>query len=330
MVELAGGSAIIHGRRVVRVRGDARVATALLLLKEGTTTERLREAVGSRVDGLVAEFRRLGLITSDPPPTAISTMSRQYGYLSLFTPFAASAQDALRASHVAVVGAGGVGSVVLQQLMLAGIGRFTLIDPDVVGQDNLNRQVFFAMADVGMPKVEVLGREMTRLRPGLSIRAVEARIEESKDLDLCFAEAEMRPDAVVSAADEPTSVATVITDWCSDRDLTVIEAAAGLGAGYAGPLYTNTGRCCPICFRSALRDSLEEQARELQDLAEGRRTAWSFGPANTIVSSIAAHDLAVHLAGGKPGALDTRVSVDFSDWSITTFRGSACPHRGLR
>lgn len=50
-------------------------------------------------------------------------------------------QRRLAAAHVAVVGAGGVGSPVLLALAAAGIGTITVIDDDVVELTNLQRQL---------------------------------------------------------------------------------------------------------------------------------------------------------------------------------------------
>ena len=58
-------------------------------------------------------------------------------------------QRKLLAAHVAVVGAGGIGSPAIQYLAAAGIGALRVIDDDVVTLDNLQRQILFGTADVG-------------------------------------------------------------------------------------------------------------------------------------------------------------------------------------
>jgi hypothetical protein len=52
-------------------------------------------------------------------------------------------QAKLVRSHVVLVGLGGIGSPALQYLAGAGIGRFTLIDDDVIEASNLQRQTIF-------------------------------------------------------------------------------------------------------------------------------------------------------------------------------------------
>ena len=62
--------------------------------------------------------------------------------------------------RVAIVGLGGGGSHIAQQLAHVGVGKFVLIDPDVVEDSNLNRLVGAGARDAikHTPKVQVLKR----------------------------------------------------------------------------------------------------------------------------------------------------------------------------
>ena len=63
-------------------------------------------------------------------------------------------QNKLKASRVAVIGAGGIGSAVIPALAGAGVGRLTIIDGDVVDLGNLHRQTIYREADEGLGKAE--------------------------------------------------------------------------------------------------------------------------------------------------------------------------------
>src|SRR5206468_1741580 len=69
--------------------------------------------------------------------------------------FGAAGQDRLREMRVGIVGLGGTGSIVLEQLAHLGVRRFLLMDPDFVERTNLNRLVGSTESDVGKSKVEV-------------------------------------------------------------------------------------------------------------------------------------------------------------------------------
>ena len=51
------------------------------------------------------------------------------------------AVERLAASHVCVVGLGGVGSYAVEALARSGVGELTLIDQDAYGESNINRQL---------------------------------------------------------------------------------------------------------------------------------------------------------------------------------------------
>lgn len=90
----------------------------------------------------------------------------------------------LRAASVLVVGAGGLGTPLLQYLAAAGVGRLGIIDDDVVSLSNLHRQILFGTEDVGRPKAFVAAEALARLNPHVHIEPIVARLDRSNALDL--------------------------------------------------------------------------------------------------------------------------------------------------
>jgi len=88
--------------------------------------------------------------------------------------FGEIAQRRLAAAHVAVVGAGGLGSPVVLALAAAGVGTITVIDDDLVEASNLQRQVMHRVSDVGAPKVDSAVRIAADLSPTTVVRPVRA------------------------------------------------------------------------------------------------------------------------------------------------------------
>ncbi|MFF2485756.1 ThiF family adenylyltransferase [Microbacterium sp. NPDC058062] len=88
--------------------------------------------------------------------------------------FGEIAQRRLAAAHVAVVGAGGLGSPVVLALAAAGVGTITVIDDDLVEASNLQRQVMHRVGDVGAPKVDSAVRIAADLSPTTMVRPVRA------------------------------------------------------------------------------------------------------------------------------------------------------------
>lgn len=62
----------------------------------------------------------------------------------------------LQKSKVLVIGVGGVGGYTVEALARSGVGHLVLIDPDVVEESNINRQLVALTSTIGKYKVEVL------------------------------------------------------------------------------------------------------------------------------------------------------------------------------
>ena len=85
-------------------------------------------------------------------------------------------QQALKRARVLIVGAGGVGSPAALYLAAAGVGALGLIDDDVVGLSNLQRQIAFSTAQVGRSKVEAAAERLVGLNPLVAIETFAERI----------------------------------------------------------------------------------------------------------------------------------------------------------
>lgn len=90
--------------------------------------------------------------------------------------FGEPGQRLLRRLRFGVIGAGGTGSLVCQQLAHLGASWVTVIDPDVVDETNLNRLVGSVPADVGHPKVDVAARMMRAINPDITVTPLRADI----------------------------------------------------------------------------------------------------------------------------------------------------------
>ncbi len=75
----------------------------------------------------------------------------------------------LRNANVAVIGVGGLGCPAALGLASSGIGRVTLIDPDVVEWSNLPRQILYSDADVGHAKVECAAANLQARFPEVEV-----------------------------------------------------------------------------------------------------------------------------------------------------------------
>ncbi|MCA1299582.1 HesA/MoeB/ThiF family protein [Stappia indica] len=78
-------------------------------------------------------------------------------------------QERLKAARVLVVGAGGLGSPVLQYLGAAGVGTIGIADYDFVEVSNLHRQVIHRLADLDSPKTASAAAALRAANPHIEV-----------------------------------------------------------------------------------------------------------------------------------------------------------------
>jgi adenylyltransferase/sulfurtransferase len=86
------------------------------------------------------------------------------------------AQARFAAAHALIVGVGGLGAPVAHFLAAAGVGTLSLCDADSVDLTNLQRQILYATADIGHPKVEAAAARLAAINPHVRVRAIAQRI----------------------------------------------------------------------------------------------------------------------------------------------------------
>jgi sulfur-carrier protein adenylyltransferase/sulfurtransferase len=107
--------------------------------------------------------------------TTTPTMQPDYSRQTLLKEVGAAGQAALARSRVLIIGAGGLGSPVLQYLAGAGVGVLGLVDADELDASNLHRQPLYALADVGKPKASLAKAAIATLNPDVRVETHAAR-----------------------------------------------------------------------------------------------------------------------------------------------------------
>lgn len=85
-------------------------------------------------------------------------------------------QDLLKAAHVLVIGAGGLGCPALTALTTAGVGHIDIVDFDKVSISNIHRQPLFSPDVVGEKKVTVAKNKLSTLNPFIHVHGHDAKI----------------------------------------------------------------------------------------------------------------------------------------------------------
>ncbi|WP_288746887.1 ThiF family adenylyltransferase [uncultured Corynebacterium sp.] len=116
---------------------------------------------------------------SQLPREELHRVARQ----TLLPGFGIAQQEALHGTHVFVIGAGGLGCPLMQQLAAAGVGEISVIDDDTVDLTNIHRQILFGAQDVGRSKVEVAAEKLEQLQPGIVVHAIHDRLTADNAVD---------------------------------------------------------------------------------------------------------------------------------------------------
>lgn len=94
--------------------------------------------------------------------------------------FGAAGQRQLAELTIAVVGVGGTGSIVCQELPYLGVTKYILIDFDFIEETNLNRIVGTTPGDVGKLKTDVAQRSILAVQPGAEVKTVNGNVIEDE------------------------------------------------------------------------------------------------------------------------------------------------------
>jgi len=191
-------------------------------------------------------------------------------------------QQKLRKSKVLVIGAGGLGSPVLQYLAAAGVGTLGVIDDDIVSLSNLQRQVLFDEDQLDMPKVFAAEAKLNALNPHITIRPYNRRLSQENAQDL-FADY----DLVMDGTDN-YKTRSLVNAACVAGVTPLISGAISQWEGQVSLFDPANGTPCYACIFP------EEPA---DGLAPSCAQAGVMGALPGIIGSIMAAEAIKHITG---------------------------------
>jgi molybdopterin/thiamine biosynthesis adenylyltransferase/rhodanese-related sulfurtransferase len=97
--------------------------------------------------------------------------AKRYSRQMILPEIGETGQQKLQDARVLVIGAGGLGCPVLQNLASAGVGNIGIVDGDVVDETNLHRQLLYTLKDCGKRKAEIAKKAILELNPEISVTA---------------------------------------------------------------------------------------------------------------------------------------------------------------
>jgi molybdopterin/thiamine biosynthesis adenylyltransferase len=88
-------------------------------------------------------------------------------------------QKVLKNSRICVIGCGGLGGYIIEELGRIGVGYITVVDGDVFEESNLNRQIFCDMETLYKSKAETAQIRIKKINPEIFVNPIVARFDEN-------------------------------------------------------------------------------------------------------------------------------------------------------
>jgi len=266
------------------------------------TLEQLHEEFGDdAVDDVISQLRELEVVedASDDELLAAGELARFDRQLRYFSDIGgertpSQCQERLREAKIAVLGVGGLGGWSAWALACTGVGEMWMIDSDRVEISNLNRQILYTEADLGLLKVECAAARLRAFNSGMRVTTEARRLESQDDI----AEFIAGSDVVIDAADWP---AHDIERWCNtacfEAGIPYITMSHFPPIARVGPLYVPGETGCYICQEIGYR-----REYPLFDIAVAQRRAKpspaaTLGPACGLIGGQVALEV-MHLLTG--------------------------------
>jgi len=132
-------------------------------------------------------------------------------------------------SRVAVIGCGGLGGYIIEELARLGVGTIVAIDPDVFEEHNLNRQLFSTPDNLGQYKVEAAHRRISVINPAVTLIARQCSFSAGNAAEL------LTGSRVAVDALDSIGVRMELADACSAMGIPLVHGAI---AGWFGHVTT--------------------------------------------------------------------------------------------
>jgi len=226
--------------------------------------------------------------------------------------FGIDGQRRVAQTKVAIVGLGGLGSHVAQQLAYLGVLDYGLIDDDVVTTSSLNRLVGAVDADAksAVSKVAVAERVITAIQPRARVQVLKEELNDQGGAGF------IKRATVVFGCLDRDLPRLRLTELCARFATPYVDLATDVGGEgwYGGRVVVCDGTRCLFCLPDLLdqeqirQDTMSPQQRAADDRIYGvdRKELAGTGPAvvslNGVVASLAVTEFLALVTGLRPPA----------------------------
>ena len=241
-------------------------------------------------------------------------------YYDLFSDLSRTSADMHRAaasSTVLLLGAGGLGSGILQSLVGLGVGRVTLVDGDVVENKNLARQFVYSRRDIGTPKVAAAANWVSGYSAETTVQPRRERVTDAAGIHRLATGA----DIVLCAIDSPDDIHLLVNDACCRLGIPFV--AGGLARSTLSYWSVDPGRsACRECLELRRRAEVLHPALEADPVLGGGSVNRATGPIAQLAAGFMTMEAMRYLTGSEPPVASAEYHVlELADGMATSRAG---------
>jgi len=144
-------------------------------------------------------------------------------------------QKKIRKAKVLVVGAGGLGSPIIQYLAAAGVGHLAVVDFDFLEIHNLNRQVIHTEKEIGKAKVENAKKFVRNLNSSIHFEAIQQKLTPENCASI------IRPYDIILDGSDNFSTRYLVNDTCVRLNKTLVY----------GSIFRNEGQVAVFNYKGS-------------------------------------------------------------------------------
>lgn len=284
------------------------VISCINLLKDGCHEHDLKKYLNkAEVKELLSGLDNIGILRKNCKNEFKNTIvEKQWYYWDSLSCEPNEIQKEISSKTVCILGIGGVGSVIFQHLIAAGVQSFILIDNDKVKKDNFNRQFIYTNQQLDQKKINCAREYAIDRDEKINIETYSKFICNRNELE--FLE-KHSIDIFICAADLPQKrIQKITSQYCYQKSIPFICAEVGIKSGCWGPLIIPQKTECYVCFTLNEEKELSEIEKKIIQRAN-LITPASFAPTNTIISAFLAKDVILFL--GKQHVKNSKKYLNF-------------------
>lgn len=306
----------------VRVRLDPLTRSLIPLLNGESSEEEVIRKLSkgnrftpSRVKQRLAALYKRGLLENAQEEIGSLTSmdlerySRQFVFFSMFAP-PLQVQQKLKDARVFLLGLGGIGSYLLYALAGCGVGSLCCMDGDSIELSNLNRQILYNEAHIGIKKTKAAAETIQKFNSSVQVEFISEMAKNKSQIKKYI----LGSDLVILSGDSPLGIDVLVNQACLETKIPYTIVGYKEYFGSVGPLVLPGITSCLECDQKARYEPIRHNPTFVQ-YANKNFNPPSTAPVNGILANIQVLETLRFLSGfAKPATLDRQFLMNFKTW----------------